>query len=109
MPVEGDSGVVAVLALYRAQQDGFRTDHVRVLLAVAGKLGFAIQSFQTQDRADGQQPNTDALTGLPNLRALHAPHLEGKSSMRPGSGNRSFTLLHEGNTFATRPSLRLPP
>jgi diguanylate cyclase (GGDEF)-like protein/putative nucleotidyltransferase with HDIG domain len=75
VPVEGDSGVVAVLALYRAQQDGFRRDHVRVLLAVAGKLGFAMQSLPTQDGTDGQQPNTDALTGLPNLRALHG-HLE---------------------------------
>jgi putative nucleotidyltransferase with HDIG domain len=43
VPLAGDSGVVAVLALYRAQQDGFTNGHVSVLLAIASKLGSVIE------------------------------------------------------------------
>src|ERR1700746_1754918 len=34
VPLEGVSGVVAVLALYRTQQDAFTKDHLRILLAI---------------------------------------------------------------------------
>src|SRR2546430_16466969 len=43
VPLEGVSGVVAVLALYRAQQDGFTRDHLRMLQAIGSKLGFTIE------------------------------------------------------------------
>src|SRR6202042_561492 len=37
VPLEGVSGVVAVLALYRAQPDAFTRDHLRVLQVIASK------------------------------------------------------------------------
>ena len=48
VPLEGKSGAVAVLALYRAQPDGFTTDHVNVVLALASKMGFMIENARTR-------------------------------------------------------------
>src|SRR2546429_4671955 len=37
VPLEGVSGVIGVLALYRSEKDAFTTDHLRILLAVSGQ------------------------------------------------------------------------
>jgi hypothetical protein len=44
VPLEGISGVAAVLALYRADQDAFTPDDLQVVEAIASKLGVAIES-----------------------------------------------------------------
>jgi diguanylate cyclase (GGDEF)-like protein len=69
VPLEGVSGVVAVLALYRAQQDAFTKDHLRILLAVSAKLGFSIENALKYRLAE-DSATTDYLTGLPNARSL---------------------------------------
>jgi diguanylate cyclase (GGDEF)-like protein/putative nucleotidyltransferase with HDIG domain len=74
VPLEGVSGVVAVLALYRAQQDGFTKDHLRILLAIGSKLGFTIENA-LKYRVAEDSATTDYLTGLPNARSLFL-HLE---------------------------------
>jgi len=74
VPLEGVSGVVAVLALYRAQQDGFTRDHLRVLQAIGSKLGFTIENA-LKYRVVEDSATTDYLTGLPNARSLFL-HLE---------------------------------
>jgi diguanylate cyclase (GGDEF)-like protein/putative nucleotidyltransferase with HDIG domain len=74
VPLEGVSGVVAVLALYRAQQDGFTRDHLRVLQAIGSKLGFTIENA-LKYRVVEDSATTDYLTGLPNARSLFM-HLE---------------------------------
>lgn len=43
MPIEGANGIAAVLALYRAGQDAFSADDLRVLEAGASGLGKAIE------------------------------------------------------------------
>ena len=43
MPLEGGSGVAAVLALYRAAQDAFTPDDLRVVEAIGAGLGVAIE------------------------------------------------------------------
>jgi len=43
VPLEGASSVVAVLALYRVEQDGFRREELSVLQALASQVGFAIE------------------------------------------------------------------
>ncbi|HEX6504848.1 MAG TPA: HD domain-containing phosphohydrolase [Terriglobales bacterium] len=48
VPLEGKSGPLAVLALYRAQQDGFTRDHVNVVMALASKMGFMIENVRTE-------------------------------------------------------------
>jgi diguanylate cyclase (GGDEF)-like protein/putative nucleotidyltransferase with HDIG domain len=74
VPLEGISGVVAVLALYRAQQDGFTSDHLRILQAIGSKLGFTIENA-LKYRVVEDSATTDYLTGLPNAGSLFL-HLE---------------------------------
>jgi diguanylate cyclase (GGDEF)-like protein/putative nucleotidyltransferase with HDIG domain len=69
VPLEGVSGVVAVLALYRTHQDAFTKDHLRILLAISSKLGFTIENALKYRQAE-DSATTDYLTGLPNARSL---------------------------------------
>jgi putative nucleotidyltransferase with HDIG domain len=46
LPLEGQSGVTAVLALYRAGDDAFSADDLRVLEAIRASLGCALSEFQ---------------------------------------------------------------
>jgi GAF domain-containing protein len=44
VPLEGATGVAAVLALYRAGQDAFTADDLRVVEAIGSELGLAIEN-----------------------------------------------------------------
>ena len=44
VPLEGATGVVAVLALYRAVQDAFTADDLRVVETIGSELGVAIEN-----------------------------------------------------------------
>ncbi len=68
-PLEGPGGVVGVLALYRSEKDAFTQDHLRILLAVAPKVGLSIENALKYTLAEACA-TTDALTGLPNARSL---------------------------------------
>jgi diguanylate cyclase (GGDEF)-like protein/putative nucleotidyltransferase with HDIG domain len=69
LPLEGVGGVIGVLALYRAERDAFTTDHLRILLAVSGKMALAIENALKFQQAESSA-TTDYLTGLPNARSL---------------------------------------
>src|SRR5271165_2349792 len=69
VPLEGVSGVIGVLTLYRAERDAFTTDHLRILLAVSGKMALAIENALKYAQAQNSA-TTDYLTGLPNARSL---------------------------------------
>ena len=69
VPLEGVSGIIGVLALYRADRDAFTTDHLRILLAVSGKMALAIENALKYQQAENSAI-TDYLTGLPNARSL---------------------------------------
>jgi GAF domain-containing protein len=45
VPLEGASGLTAVLALYRAGQDAFTADDLRILEALTERIGPAIEPF----------------------------------------------------------------
>ena len=47
VPLEGASGVAAVLALYRARQDAFTKDDLQVVEAIAFRLGAVIEQGVT--------------------------------------------------------------
>jgi putative nucleotidyltransferase with HDIG domain len=51
VPIEGTSGLVAVLALYRAAQDAFTDDDLSAVAAIGSELGIAIQSARTPKAA----------------------------------------------------------
>jgi len=69
LPLEGVSGVIGVLALYRADRDAFTSDHLRILLAVSGKMALSIENALKYQQAESSA-TTDYLTGLPNARSL---------------------------------------
>ena len=69
VPLEGVTGVVGVLALYKAERDAFTNDHLRVLLAIASKVGICIENAVKFQQAESSA-TTDYLTGLPNARSL---------------------------------------
>ncbi len=69
VPLEGVSGVIGVLALYRAERDAFTSDHLRILLAVSGKMALTIENALKYQQAENSAI-TDYLTGLPNARSL---------------------------------------
>ena len=69
LPLEGVAGVIGVLALYRSDRDAFTSDHLRILLAVTGKMALAIENALKFQQAESSAV-TDYLTGLPNARSL---------------------------------------
>lgn len=69
VPLEGVAGVIGVLALYRGDRDTFTSDHLRILLAVSGKMALAIENALKYQQAENSA-TTDYLTGLPNARSL---------------------------------------
>ncbi|HYA95217.1 MAG TPA: HD domain-containing phosphohydrolase, partial [Terriglobales bacterium] len=69
VPLEGVTGVVGVLALYKVERDAFINDHLRVLLAIASKVGICIENALKYQQAESSA-TTDYLTGLPNARSL---------------------------------------
>jgi diguanylate cyclase (GGDEF)-like protein/putative nucleotidyltransferase with HDIG domain len=69
VPLEGVAGIIGVLALYRADRDAFTSDHLRILLAVSGKMALAIENALKYQQAENSA-TTDYLTGLPNARSL---------------------------------------
>src|ERR1700728_2259405 len=69
LPLEGVAGVIGVLALYPAERDAVTSDHLRILLAVTGKMALAIENALKYQQAESSA-TTDYLTGLPNARSL---------------------------------------
>jgi len=52
VPLEGTSSAVAVLALYRARQDGFSHDDLKVLQTIASQAGVLIEEVLKHPRRD---------------------------------------------------------
>jgi len=69
VPLEGLSGTIGVMTLYRSASDAFSRDHLRILLAISSKVSLAVENAlifrQVEDSA-----TTDYLSGLPNARSL---------------------------------------
>jgi diguanylate cyclase (GGDEF)-like protein/putative nucleotidyltransferase with HDIG domain len=74
IPLEGNGGVIGVLALYATGKEAFTQDHLRVLQVVAPRLTLALENIRLYSSVECGA-GTDYLTGLPNARGLFA-HLE---------------------------------
>jgi diguanylate cyclase (GGDEF)-like protein len=74
VPLEGVSGLVGVLTLYRDQADAFSSDHLRILQVITSKVAVFIENALKYRQAENSAIS-DYLTGLPNARALSL-HLE---------------------------------
>ena len=76
VPLTGLSGVVSVLTLYHADREAFTRDHLRILMAIATKVGHSIENALKYEQAESSA-STDYMTGLPNARSLFL-HLDGE-------------------------------
>jgi diguanylate cyclase (GGDEF)-like protein/putative nucleotidyltransferase with HDIG domain len=90
VPLEGREGVVGVLALYRSEKDAFSRDNLRVMLAIASKVGMTIDHLLRLEAAESTA-TTDFLTELPNARSLFV-HLDAELARTARSGE-SITVL----------------
>ena len=69
VPLEGTTGVLGALSLYKAEADSFTQDHLRVLLAISSKVALSIENALKYQQAESSA-TTDYLTALPNARSL---------------------------------------
>jgi len=69
VPLEGLTGVIGALTLYRAEADAFDTDNLRILLAISSKTALSLENALKYQQAESSA-TTDYLTGLPNARSL---------------------------------------
>jgi diguanylate cyclase (GGDEF)-like protein/putative nucleotidyltransferase with HDIG domain len=97
VPLEGSSEVVAVLALYRAQADGFTKDHLRILQAIESKIGFTVENSVRTEAKEGTA-GTDYLTGLPNARSFFL-HLDTEVARSERSGDSLALFVADLNGF----------
>jgi diguanylate cyclase (GGDEF)-like protein/putative nucleotidyltransferase with HDIG domain len=90
VPLEGKQNVVGVLAMYRSDRDAFSRDNLRVMLAIASKVGMTIDHLLRLEAAESTAI-TDFLTELPNARSLFV-HLDAELARR-SANNESVTVL----------------
>jgi len=69
VPLEGTSGMVGVLSLYKAEADSFTNDHLRILLSIAHKMAHAIENALRYRKMESSA-TLDGLTGLPNAKSM---------------------------------------
>lgn len=91
IPLETVSGTLGVLALYRTEKDAFSRRDVDCLLAVADKISMAAENTLQQEHRKSHL-NVDAMTGLPNVRALFA-NISAEIAKRQTTGSALTILL----------------
>src|ERR1051326_1277112 len=69
VPLDGLTGTVGVLTLYRSAKDAFSRDNLRILLAISSKISLSIENALKFRQAE-DSATTDYLTKLPNARSL---------------------------------------
>jgi diguanylate cyclase (GGDEF)-like protein/putative nucleotidyltransferase with HDIG domain len=97
VPLEGKQSVVGVLALYRSDKDGFSRDNLRVMLAIASKVGMTIDHLLRLEAAESTA-TTDFLTDLPNARSLFV-HLDSELARRSRNGESVTVLVTDLDGF----------
>jgi diguanylate cyclase (GGDEF)-like protein len=91
VPLQTGSGTIGVLALYRAERDAFSRNTLEDLLAVRDKISLAVESSLQQEHSEAVR-NTDAITGLPNARALFSS-IEAEIAKRRGTSSGVTVLF----------------
>ncbi|MEZ5354664.1 MAG: sensor domain-containing diguanylate cyclase [Bryobacteraceae bacterium] len=98
VPLAGNGGLRGALSLYRTQESGFTDQDLALAMKFSRKIATAIENalaFQSVV----QNSNNDALTGLPNARALFL-QLDGETARGRRTG--AFLALLTCDVFAFR-------
>ncbi|MBI3695967.1 MAG: diguanylate cyclase [Acidobacteria bacterium] len=90
VPLDSPRGIIGALTLYSIQYNSFTVDHLRILKAIGLKAGSTIHNALIHE-AIGNSAQTDALTSLPNARAL-ASRLE-EELARATREHTSFSIF----------------
>lgn len=97
VPLEGLTGAIGAMTLYRSDADAFSGDHLRVLLAIGSKVALSIENALKYQQAQSSA-TTDYLTGLPNARSLFL-HLEHELARCKRSGASLAVMVCDLNGF----------
>jgi len=97
MPLEGLSGFVGVLMLYRREKDAFTREDQRILRAVSYKISLTLENVLRYHQAESKA-TTDYLTGLPNARSLFL-HLDAEMARAKRSGSPLAVLVCDLDGF----------
>ncbi len=97
VPLFGANSLAGVLTLYQAERDAFTQDHLRIMLAVAPKIGLAVENALKFQQAESSAA-TDYMTGLPNARSLFL-HLDNELARCRRTGTPLILLVCDLNGF----------
>ncbi|MBM3795290.1 MAG: GGDEF domain-containing protein [Acidobacteria bacterium] len=97
VPLQTNKETVGVLMVCQREFDAVNKDNLRVLLAIAGKLGTFIDNALKDEQA-AASASTDFLTGLPNARAPNL-QLENELSRSPRQGLALTVLVTDLDGF----------
>jgi diguanylate cyclase (GGDEF)-like protein/putative nucleotidyltransferase with HDIG domain len=91
VPLHTSSRTIGVLALYRTQKDAFARETLNDLAGVSDKISLAIESSLEQEHTR-TRGNMDAITGLPNARALFS-NLDAEIAKRRNTTSTAAVLF----------------
>jgi diguanylate cyclase (GGDEF)-like protein/putative nucleotidyltransferase with HDIG domain len=97
VPLEGVNGLVGVLALYRAEEDAFTSDHLRVLQVITSRVAYFIENALKYREAENSA-TIDFLTGMANARALSI-HLDQELARCKREGANLAIMVCDLNGF----------
>ena len=97
VPLEGCTGVIGALTLYRTQLDAFDSDNLRILLAISSKAALSLENALKYRQAESSA-TTDYLTELPNARSLFL-HLDQELARCKRSQSTLTVMVTDLNGF----------
>jgi len=97
VPLQGLTGVIGALTLYRAELDAFDTDNLRILLAISSKAALSLENALKYRQAESSA-TTDYLTELPNARSLFL-HLDQELARCKRSQSTLTVMVTDLNGF----------
>jgi len=97
MPLEGLSGFVGVLMVYRREKDAFTREDQRILRAVSYQISLTLENVLRYHQAESKA-TTDYLTGLPNARSLFL-HLDAELARAKRSASPLAVLVCDLDGF----------
>lgn len=97
VPLEGCTGVIGALTLYRTELDAFDSDNLRILLAISSKAALSLENALKYRQAESSA-TTDYLTELPNARSLFL-HLDQELARCKRSQSTLAVMVTDLNGF----------
>jgi len=97
VPLEGINGVIGVLSLYSGERDHFSKDHLRLLVAVSGKIALSVENAKRFHSVEAAA-TIDTLTGLANARSLFV-HLDAELARAKRSAQPLAVMVFDLDAF----------